>query len=251
MSDTANKEEEYKFPGDDDYSNMEESSHAEEQSYDVDTGSYASSGGEGMDAVTLKEENQSRGLNKRIVAVLALAIIATIAVSFLRRGETKPSPAVVQKKPVVVAQKAAPRVIYKPSNDSIALAGKVQDNASAISLLGGRVDGISTDVSSISANQAKMVPLITDMHTQLKKMVDAKNKKLAAQKKKKLMKAETYYIRAMVPGRAWLVSTFGKTASVSKNETLRGYGKILKVDDNDGIVYTSSGRKILYGKNDE
>lgn len=50
-----------------------------------------------------------------------------------------------------------------------------------------------------------------------------------------------YTVYAIIPGRAWLRSTSGKTLTVSEGDQVDEYGKVLKIDPSNGIVVTSSG----------
>ena len=57
-------------------------------------------------------------------------------------------------------------------------------------------------------------------------------------------------MRAIVAGRAWLVSNKGFILTVRPGSKLKRYGKITKIDPDNGIVKTSSGFIIRYGSKD-
>lgn len=59
-----------------------------------------------------------------------------------------------------------------------------------------------------------------------------------------------YHVKALIPGRAWLESNRGTTTSVKVGDTLRNYGQITSINTNTGMVDTSSGRVIKYGRYD-
>ncbi|MBA2654554.1 MAG: hypothetical protein H0U71_05760 [Gammaproteobacteria bacterium] len=59
-----------------------------------------------------------------------------------------------------------------------------------------------------------------------------------------------YQLKALVPGRAWLQSGDGSTTTVSIGDRLPGYGIIQMINVDQGIVTTSSGALIQYGKRD-
>jgi len=256
MFESSNKEEEYTLPDQDEYSSADELHQSAGDSLDVDTESYASTepGGEGI--ITQKEPKAPFVLNKRIIAAIVLAIVAVVVFSYMRRTTEKVVPVVSHKKPRAMVVKSQPKTrsnaqVNAQINEKFgSLGSQIQSNSNAIDRLSDKVQQVGVTLSSVSAKQLEITPLISDVQTQLQKMVSQQKKKAVKVAKVKKMQAETYTIKAMVPGRAWLVSAFGKTASVGKNEYLEGYGRILKVDDNDGVVYTSSGRTIYYGKND-
>lgn len=53
--------------------------------------------------------------------------------------------------------------------------------------------------------------------------------------------AENYTLRAVVPGRAWIVDGSGKTITITKGDKIPYYGVVKKVDDKTDKVYMSSG----------
>ncbi len=50
-----------------------------------------------------------------------------------------------------------------------------------------------------------------------------------------------YYVQAIVPGRAWLQSSDGKTITVSPGDPVSQYGRVTRVDPDNGTVSTTSG----------
>ncbi len=64
------------------------------------------------------------------------------------------------------------------------------------------------------------------------------------------VQAPLYHLRAMVPGRAWLESSSGRLFTVKRGERIIGYGEVEEIDVTRGVVVTSSGRNITYGKYD-
>ncbi len=59
-----------------------------------------------------------------------------------------------------------------------------------------------------------------------------------------------YFVRAMIPGRAWLMTKSGETLTVSLGDTVPGYGVIQVIDPNRGIIVLSSGAIIGYSPGD-
>ncbi|MBN2690012.1 MAG: hypothetical protein JXR42_05415 [Gammaproteobacteria bacterium] len=74
-----------------------------------------------------------------------------------------------------------------------------------------------------------------------KKLLDLKNS---------IKPRERYHIRAIVPGRAWLISDRGDEVSVRMGSKLGPYGKVVAIDWQKGLVRTSSNLNIDYGSND-
>ena len=59
-----------------------------------------------------------------------------------------------------------------------------------------------------------------------------------------------YHLRAVIPDRAWITSNTGKMMNVTVGDYIGQYGTVRSIDADDGVVLTSSGRKIQYGAND-
>jgi hypothetical protein len=55
----------------------------------------------------------------------------------------------------------------------------------------------------------------------------------------------TYSVQAIIPGRAWLKSDDGETITVAEGDTLKNYGRIMKIDPYDGIVQIDTGGRIM------
>jgi intracellular multiplication protein IcmG len=55
-----------------------------------------------------------------------------------------------------------------------------------------------------------------------------------------------YRLQAAIPGRAWLMRSDGANVTVSLGDKIPGYGTIVGIDPNEGVVQTSSGANIKY-----
>ena len=70
--------------------------------------------------------------------------------------------------------------------------------------------------------------------------------------KKVTPKAEQtrYFIQAIIPGRAWLMSTQGTMLTVSRGSAVPGYGDVRLINPKLGRIFTSSGRVIQFSQAD-
>lgn len=59
-----------------------------------------------------------------------------------------------------------------------------------------------------------------------------------------------YFIQAVIPGRAWLMSTKGATLTVSRGSAVPGYGDVRLINPKLGRIFTSSGRIIQFSQAD-
>ncbi|MGV3739821.1 MAG: hypothetical protein ACO1N3_00815 [Gammaproteobacteria bacterium] len=55
-----------------------------------------------------------------------------------------------------------------------------------------------------------------------------------------------YFLQAIIPGRAWLISSEGETLTVSRGTPLGSYGRVSFIDAASGRVLTSSGNTIIF-----
>lgn len=60
----------------------------------------------------------------------------------------------------------------------------------------------------------------------------------------------TYYLQAVIPGRAWLSKSNGSTLTVREGSTIAGLGMVKLIDAKQGRVITSSGRVIRFSQDD-
>lgn len=67
----------------------------------------------------------------------------------------------------------------------------------------------------------------------------------AAAKSIKTGKETGYTVQAIIPGRAWLKSASGDTVTVAEGDTLRGVGRVVRIDPYDGIVNLDTGNKTI------
>ncbi len=68
--------------------------------------------------------------------------------------------------------------------------------------------------------------------------------------KKYVAPKPSYSIQAIIPGRAWLMSSQGKTLTVSRGSVVPGYGVVRLINAKVGRVFTSSGRVIQFSQSD-
>jgi intracellular multiplication protein IcmG len=61
---------------------------------------------------------------------------------------------------------------------------------------------------------------------------------------------EHYFVQAIIPGRAWLVSNEGRTVTVRVGTLLPGYGRVAKIDAQQGRVEMSSSKVFVFSQSD-
>jgi intracellular multiplication protein IcmG len=63
-------------------------------------------------------------------------------------------------------------------------------------------------------------------------------------------KSGIYYVKAVVPRRAWLEKENGEILTVQTDDRIPGYGRVQSIDASEGIVTTSSNKIIRFSAND-
>ncbi|GJM07222.1 MAG: hypothetical protein DHS20C10_09560 [marine bacterium B5-7] len=108
--------------------------------------------------------------------------------------------------------------------------------------LTGTLDAVSQQVQYLASVQ----------HTQASKEAQAQLAKVAKVHEKKVKEIKRwsatpmYNVEAMIPHRAWLTTLNGDTLTVQAGDRLAGYGRVVQVDVQRGIVLTTSGKIIRY-----
>jgi intracellular multiplication protein IcmG len=133
-----------------------------------------------------------------------------------------------------------------------------------------QIAGLSTAIGSIQNNLAMLTQQMGTFSTQAQQAqtqaqaaAKPQVKAAACQKKTKpkiknktkwrygsVFVSRIYYVRAMIQGRAWLMTSDGTTFTVSDGDNLPGYGQVQTIDPAQGVVLTSSGRVINYRPQD-
>jgi len=102
------------------------------------------------------------------------------------------------------------------------------------------------EIATINKNLSGISDLLASVTADVKKLTAPKPKKI----KKKIKAPIAYHVNAIVPGRAWLLSSDGQLVTVRAGDKLAGYGRILAISAPEGKVLTSTGAVIQYGVND-
>jgi intracellular multiplication protein IcmG len=106
---------------------------------------------------------------------------------------------------------------------------------------------LTIQVTNLNDNVQSMSNKITAQEAARQAAKQAVQRQVAAAKKKPV---PIYYVKAMVPGRAWLVAQHGRTLTVSIGDNLPGYGVVSVIDPQQGTLTTSAGAIIGYSPND-
>lgn len=129
------------------------------------------------------------------------------------------------------------------------LAQQTESNKQQFSTLNEKIGEIQTNLNDVS----KTIDTLTQAVQALAKETLQRTPAAVKQQKgaEKAIKFKvSYHIKAIVPGRVWLESSRGETLSLKVGDPLNGYGKVVAISPNQGLVVTSTGKMIRYGSND-
>ncbi len=103
---------------------------------------------------------------------------------------------------------------------------------------------LQTTLQQMDSALQSMSRAMSSVQSEEKKVHDAMNAKASGKK------AKTYYVEAIIPGRAWLKVSDGTTLTVSPGVEIPGLGRVTRIDPDSGTVKTTTGKVIRYGINE-
>ncbi len=104
------------------------------------------------------------------------------------------------------------------------------------------------DLNSRLGNMNEQTQMLTTQQEAFLQKQQKAETKLA--KRKKAIPKPIYYVRAIIPGRVWLILQDGSTLTLGVGDKLAGYGVITVIDPNQGTITLSSGAIIGYNPDD-
>lgn len=207
-------------------------------------------------------------LNRSNAIILIGAIILALAFYKLWGIFSAPKAPVRVARPPIVVQ--APVTAPQPVSPTVTELQQLQQQMSAdqekVNNLENNMNTLSNSVTSLQQSldgiKNQLSEVMTQLKTQQEEIQTLKPKckvkpsgpidfcpPLGQVKKIKKIERIKYYIKAVVPGRAWLVMPNGHTVSVAEGDRLPGYGKIVAISAVNSTVTTSSGTIIRYRVN--
>lgn len=195
----------------------------------------------------------SRFSKKQIIMFILVMIVLFAVFQILTQKEkaateVPESKIAPEKKPTVVktVQKKEVTTTKQPSINLVPPASQL--GGDELTQIQAQFQSMSKEVSDLKEAMSNLVGAIEVLATQVQELRSAQQ--LSPSTFVPFKPKVVYYLKAVVPGRAWLESNDGNLITVKEGDALRGYGTINKIDANEGWVQTSSGLVIKYGKND-
>ncbi|WP_133127909.1 type IVB secretion system protein IcmG/DotF [Legionella nagasakiensis] len=227
---------------------------------------------------TDKKQNffTSGNLKRNVLIIVGMVILAMIVYKFLgayfadRKTtppvdttaapspvRTQPVPAPTLAQPVQPIQPiAAPAVDPKMSQKLSALEVSQQSMRSEVNSVSNQLGGISSNVNELSTHLSQLNQAIAALNAKIDEQsheieqLMIRTKPKPAPRVVKVTPVKKYYVQAVIPGRAWLISSNGTTLTVREGSIIPGYGIVKLIDPNQGRVTTSTGQVIRFSQND-
>lgn len=192
--------------------------------------------------------------NKRMYTVIGIVVVICIVFAIMRVMHKPVQPAVQTPPPAPVAQQPVvdPQVVaainglkedsLNNTNNVNQLQNQVQQLASALSQSRSQQQQLSQSVMLLATQ-------VQQLNAQIKILSQPKPVKVEAPApvvKKVEVPVITYQLRAVVPGRAWIVASDGQSQSVAVGDHVQQYGVVQTIDADAGVVITTSGKTIKF-----
>lgn len=154
--------------------------------------------------------------------------------------------------PVFTQSKGAPDVLQKLNSLEIS----ATNNRNSLNSVKNSVDNLQTNIESLNLKLSDLnkniANLTLQLETQQQQLVAMlKKPKKRVRKAKRVIRPQiSYAIQAIIPGRAWLMSSNGTTITVSEGSSVPGFGRVKLIDPHQGKVMMSSGKTIRFSSSD-
>lgn len=170
-----------------------------------------------------------------------------------------PTPVTSQPLPTAVSVAPAPdSALVRDVNQKLSALELGQNSTrQEVSAVTGQLESIGTNMQKLTAHAAAMQKMIESLAA----TVEEQSREIAvltartAPKVRPVAKTPSaprvvYYIQAVIPGRAWLVSSTGNTLTVREGTPIPGLGVVRLIDAQQGRVVLSSGQVIRFSQQD-
>ena len=197
--------------------------------------------------------------NKRFIIIVGAVVVVASIFAFMRSQNKAPEaiPAPKQESVTVSAPVTPPPVDTRVIEQLVNLKQDAINSNGAISQLQRQVQQLDANLIQARAAQQQLNQSMMVLVSQVKQLTE--EVKSQAIKHEEIKKPEhqvkepavtapplTFQIRAVVPGRAWIVASDGQSFSVAVGDHIPQYGAVQGINADDGVVATSSGKNIRF-----
>lgn len=165
-------------------------------------------------------------------------------------------PQSVQSTVALVSDDAASKKLSSLEQAQSNISETLQTVNNQVTSMSTEISDVSSKITTLSANLAALNEKL-DAQTQEIERLTALNAKRHAVKHMHRLSSQNpanaqdvYSIQALIPGRAWLISSNGSSMTIREGSSVPGYGVVKLIDVERGRVLMSSGRIIKFGQID-
>ncbi len=193
--------------------------------------------------------------NKRMIIGIGVLVVVAIVFSVMRvmhkpADTISTAPAAGPVATVVQQPIIDPQVIAQLTS----LKSDSMNNGAVIRQLQAQVQQLTNALNQARAQQQQsnqslmiLVSQVQQLTAQVKALTQPKLVKVGkAAPKVDLAPVITFQLRAVVPGRAWIVGSDGQSQSVAVGDHVDQYGTVQSIDADAGVVITTSGKTIKF-----
>lgn len=122
---------------------------------------------------------------------------------------------------------------------------RINNNVSAIR---DSIDALSSKIGSLNVTISNLTEKVKSQQVELEALKPKPKK--TVEKSKQQKNKITYHVKALIPGRGWLMSSQGVTVTVIEGTYLPEFGRVKSIDARHGKVIMSSGAVIRFSVSD-
>lgn len=263
MSDNKNFEEEYQYVEEPEFEPIDVEVEPQVQASETaEKTKYNSNYAEKISSM-IREPSIKRNA---FIAVLALFFILTLLKCAgrpaIQHESMAPQP-IAEKKSSQFQANVAP--ISTQDNQLQNLLEMQKNMQNNLATMNEKMNQLNAQLNSLNANNQMLQQQLGQMVSKLQSMQQSMAEAVAAAKarpqiKKTIRSSEHgyrpmmpkihYYVQAIIPGRAWLVNSQGKTITLRVGSSLAGYGIVKAIDAQQGRVLMSTGKIFVFNPAD-
>lgn len=202
-------------------------------------------------AATILEKTQRHHIFLIVFIIFASLGVYKLVSKLVQHVHTSKPVAIKMQKPVTPVIPAAVQEKSVIDNRLNHLEQEQQELQSHLQAFDSDLSDIKSTLADLNSRVADVNEQTQSLHMQQEAFFQ-KQQKAATQRaeRKKLAPKPVYYVRAIIPGRAWLSLQDGTTLTLGIGDKLAGYGVITAIDPNQGTITLSSGAIIGYNPDD-
>ncbi|GEM_PF-2962306 len=191
--------------------------------------------------------------HKKVIIVAGVVVVVATVFGMMRMthkpAEALPTPVTQAVETAPVAQPIMdPQVADQLTDlrqDSINNTVVIRQLQSQIAQLDNSLSQSRNTQQQLTQSLALLVGQVQELTGKVQELSKPKAVK-AATPAAKPVPVITYQLRAVVPGRAWIVASDGQSQSISVGDAVPQYGNVQSIDADAGVVITSSGKTIKF-----